>query len=124
MLFLEKIFGENYKTDKKKYNEYKQRVENLPKEYQIVMKAVQEYIWKVGSMDGSLDTIYKIIELFEEGVADEKNVMDIIGSDVAGFAKNMSKTSNGRTYEDVVASRINNNVEKQLKNDSTITKDC
>ncbi|MFZ2538026.1 MAG: DUF1048 domain-containing protein [Oscillospiraceae bacterium] len=115
MSFLEKIFGENYKQDKKAYKEYKQHVENLPEEYQIVMKAVQKYIWTAGSMDGSLDTIYKIIELFEEGVVDGKKVLDITGSDVAAFAKNMAETSSGKTYEGTVASKINANVEKQFK---------
>lgn len=123
MSIFKKNFGENYKQDKKAYKEYKQRVENLPKEYQIVMKSVQKYLWTAGSMDGSLDTMYKIIELFEEGVVDGKNVLDIIGADVAAFAKNMVETSIGKTYEDTVATKINANVEKQLKKYSVITKD-
>ena len=80
---------------KKQWRAHMARVKALPPDYQIVYKEIQRYLFKVGG--GTL--LSGIVDFFEEGVADGKGVLEIIGSDGAAFCDDLVKDS--RTCADI-----------------------
>lgn len=78
---------------KKEWIEHMARVKRLPKDYQIVYKEIQKYIFKVGSVDltEGMDLFSGIIDFFEEGVALGKDVLEVTGKDVADFCDELIK---------------------------------
>ncbi len=65
------------------------RVKALPRDYQIVYKQIQKYLFKVGG--GTL--LSGIVDFFQEGAADGKGVLELIGNDVAAFCDDLVKDS-------------------------------
>ncbi|MEU7004140.1 DUF1048 domain-containing protein [Nonomuraea sp. NPDC046570] len=90
---------------KKQWRAHMARVKALPPDYQIVYKEIQRYIFKVGPidlLDGPL--LSGILEFFEEGVAADRGVLELIGNDVAAFCDDLIKDS--RTYADIYQESI------------------
>jgi len=90
---------------KKQWRAHTVRVKALPPDYQIVYKEIQKYFFKVGPTDladGNL--LSGIVDFFEEGVADGKGVLELIGTDVAAFCDDLLKDS--RTYADIYQESI------------------
>ncbi|GIF38890.1 DUF1048 domain-containing protein [Actinoplanes xinjiangensis] len=79
---------------KKQWRAHVARVKALPPDYRIVYQEMQKYLFKVGPTDlydGRLLT--GIVDFFEEGAAAGKNVLELIGSDVASFCDGLIKDS-------------------------------
>ncbi len=105
-----------------KWRAHMARVKALPQDYQIVYKEIQKYFFKVGPVeltDGT-DLLSGIIDLFEEGAALGKGVLEVTGSDVAAFCDDLIKDS--KTYADVYQESINQEVSKAVKKVTTKTK--
>jgi len=76
---------------KRQWRAHMARVRALPPDYQIVYKEMQRYFFKVGASelpDGPL--LPGIVDFFEEGVADGRNVVELIGTDVAAFCDSLA----------------------------------
>ncbi|MFD4630931.1 DUF1048 domain-containing protein [Streptomyces sp. NPDC058284] len=99
---------------KKQWRAHLARVKALPPDYQIVYKEMQKYLFKVGPIDllnGPL--LPGIVDFFEEGAADGKGVLELIGSDVAAFCDGLIKDS--RTYADVYQESLSKEAGKAEK---------
>ncbi|MFE9319379.1 DUF1048 domain-containing protein [Nocardia sp. NPDC052278] len=99
---------------KREWRAHMTRVKALPPDYQIVYKEIQKYFFKVGPVelvDGRL--LSGIIDFFEEGVAADKGVMELVGSDVAAFCDDLIKDS--RTYADIYQESVRKEVGKGMK---------
>ena len=72
---------------KKEWRAHMARVKALPQDYQIVYKEIQKYLFKVGPVELTEGTglLSEIVDLFEEGAALRKGVLDVTGSDVAAY---------------------------------------
>ena len=87
---------------KKEWRVHMARVKALPKDYQIVYKEMQKYLFKVGPVE-----LYRgdallsgIVDYFEEGAWLGKDVLEVTGSDVAAFLDELimdSKRSDDNT---------------------------
>ncbi|MFD1541836.1 DUF1048 domain-containing protein [Nonomuraea guangzhouensis] len=90
---------------KKQWRAHMARIKALPPDYQIVYKEIQRYFFKVGPV-GLADEplLSEIVDFFEEGVAADKGVLELIGNDVAAFADDLIKDS--RTYADIYQESI------------------
>lgn len=100
---------------KKKWRAHMARVKALPPDYQIVYKEIQNYLFKVGPVeltDGT-DLLSGIIDLFEEGAASGKGVLEVTGSDVAAFCDDLIKDS--RTFADILQESVDQEVNKANK---------
>ncbi len=107
---------------KKKWRAHVARVKALPQDYQIVYNELQKYIFKVGPVeptDGT-DLLSGIIDLFEEGAALGKGVLEVTGSDVAGFCDDLIKDS--KTYADLYQESVGQEVNKAMKKVTDKTK--
>ena len=78
---------------KKEWREHIKRVKALPKDYQIVYKEIQKYLFKVGSIElnESIDLRSGIVDCFEVGVSLGKSILEITGDDVASFCDELIK---------------------------------
>lgn len=56
---------------------------------------------------------YGLIELFEEGAAEGKNVLEVTGEDVAAFVDELLK--NVRTYTEDWRNRLNQKIKNKIE---------
>jgi DNA-binding ferritin-like protein (Dps family) len=100
---------------KKEWRAHVKRVKALPQDYQIVYREIQKYLFKVGPVELTEGTglLSGIIDLFTEGAAVGKGVLEVTGSDVAAFCDDLVKDS--KTYADVYQESVNREVSKAMK---------
>lgn len=100
---------------KKEWRAHMARVNALPQDYQIVYKEIQKYLFKVGTAqltDGT-NLLSGIVDLFEEGAALGKGVLEVTGSDVAAFCDDLIKDS--KTYADFFQESVGQEVSRAVK---------
>lgn len=100
---------------KQEYKRQLARIKALPEDYQYVFKEIQSHMWQFASGAGydMVEIHYGLIELFEEGAAEGKNVLEVTGEDVAAFVDELLK--NVRTYTEDWRNRLNQKIKKKLK---------
>lgn len=100
---------------KKEWRAHMLRVKALPQDYQIVYKEIQKYLFKVGPVELTEGTglLSGITDLFEEGAALGKDVLEVTGSDVAAFCDDLIKDS--KTYADIYQESVDQEVNKAMK---------
>ena len=99
---------------KKEWRAHMARVKALPQDY----KEIQKYLFKVGpvEMTEGIGLLSGIVDLFEEGAASGKGVLEVTGSDVAAFCDDLIQDS--KTYADVYQDSVNRKVYKAIKKDT------
>jgi DNA-binding ferritin-like protein (Dps family) len=104
----------------KKWRAHMARVKALPPDYQIVYKEIQNYLFKVGPVELtegtdflSTDLLSGIIDLFEEGAASGKGVLDVTGSDVAAFCDELIRDS--KTFADGLQESLDQEFNREKK---------
>lgn len=107
---------------KKEWRAHVARVKALPQDYQIVYKEIQRYLFKVGPVELTNGTglLSGIVDLFTEGAALGKGVLEVTGSDVAAFCDDLIKDS--KTYADIYQESIGQEVNKAMKKSVDKTK--
>ena len=106
----------------KKWRAHMARVKALPQDYQIVYKEIQNYLFKVGPVEltDGMDVLSGMIDLFEEGAALGKGVLEVTGSDVAAFCDDLIKDS--KTYADILQESVGQEVNQAMKKVTDKTK--
>ena len=107
---------------KKKWRAHVARVKALPGEYQIVYKEIQNYLFKVGpgELTEGTSLLSGIVDLFEEGAARGKGVLEVTGRDVAAFCDDLIKDS--KTFADILQESVDQEVNKAKKKVTDKTK--
>lgn len=107
---------------KKEWRAHIARVKALPKDYQIVYKEIQKYLFKVGpvELNEGIGLLSGIVDLFEEGAVLGKGVLEVTGSDVAAFCDDLIKDS--KTYADIYQESVDQEVNKAIKKATDKTK--
>lgn len=87
---------------KKEWRAHVARVKALPHDYQIVYREIQKYLFKVGPVELADGTslLSGLVDLFAEGAAMGKGVLEVTGNDVAAFCDDLIKDS--KTFADIV----------------------
>ncbi|WP_072328351.1 MULTISPECIES: DUF1048 domain-containing protein [unclassified Paenibacillus] len=100
---------------KKEWRAHMARVKALPQDYQIVYKEIQKYLFKVCPVELTEGTgvLSGIIDLFEEGAASGKGVLEVTGRDVAAFCDGLITDS--KTYIDIYQESVDEEVNKAMK---------
>lgn len=100
---------------KKEWKAHVARVKALPKDYQIVYKEIEKYLYKVGPVEvtDGIDLLSGIVDFFEEGASFGKGVLEVTGNDVAAFCDNLIKDS--KTYADMYGEYVDEKVSKAMK---------
>jgi DNA-binding ferritin-like protein (Dps family) len=107
---------------KKKWRAHVARVKALPQDYQIVYNEIQKYYFKVGPVELTEETglLTGIIDLFDEGAALGKGVLEVTGRDVAAFCDDLIKDS--KTYADIYQESVDQEINKAMKRVTDKTK--
>lgn len=107
---------------KKEWRAHVARVKALPEDYRIVYKEIQKYLFKVGPVELTEGTglLSGIVDLFEEGAALGKGVLEVTGSDVAAFCDDLIKDST--TYADLYQESVDQEVNKAMNKVKNKTK--
>ncbi|RDY70180.1 DUF1048 domain-containing protein, partial [Halobacillus trueperi] len=90
MNIYEKIIGGL--DDKREWRAMEERAKALPSEYHNAYKAIQKYMWTTGGPTDWKDTkrvFDGILDLFEQGAAENRKVTDLTGDDVAAFCDDL-----------------------------------
>lgn len=100
---------------KKEWRAHKARVNALPKDYQIVYKEIQNYLYKVGPVEltEGIELLSGIVDLFEDGATNGKDVLNVTGKDVSAFCDDLIKDS--KTYYDLYKESVDQKVSKAMK---------
>lgn len=103
------------RADKKEYRDQMARVAALPEDYRFVFEKMQSYLWSFASGDGfdMLKTQYDLIDLFELGAAQGKQVLDVTGEDVASFCDELMRGN--KLWTDGVRNRLNRRMQRGRK---------
>ncbi|MBB3113329.1 DNA-binding ferritin-like protein (Dps family) [Paenibacillus phyllosphaerae] len=98
---------------KKEWRAHVARVKALPQDYQVVYKEIQNYFFKVGPVELTEGTglLSGIVDLFEEGAARGKGVLEVTGRDVAAFCDDLIQDS--KTYADIYSESVDPNRNKE-----------
>jgi DNA-binding ferritin-like protein (Dps family) len=74
---------------KRRYRQYKARVERLPASYRTAVEALQRYsnYFGGGTAEGGLAMLDDLADLFEEAAANGTPVREIVGEDPVEFAE-------------------------------------
>jgi DNA-binding ferritin-like protein (Dps family) len=107
---------------KKQWRAHVVRVKALPQDYQTVYNEIQKYLFKIGPVDLTEGTglLSGIVDLFEEGAAKGKGVLQVTGNDVAAFCDDLIKDS--KTYAEIYQESVNQKVNKAIKKATDKTK--
>jgi len=104
--FIKKITG-----DKKEWKAMEARAKALPHDYQVVYEEIKQYIWKSSGL-ASIEVFKGILDLFEEGAANNKGVLEITGDDVAAFCDELLKGE--KTYTEKWREKLNNDIARKI----------
>jgi DNA-binding ferritin-like protein (Dps family) len=91
-----------------------ERVDALPEDYRYVFNEIQKHMWMFAAGDGydMLEIHYGLIELFENGVAEGKGVLEVTGEDVAAFCDELLK--NAKTYNEDWRAKLNRRISEKF----------
>ncbi|MCR2822781.1 DUF1048 domain-containing protein [Lederbergia panacisoli] len=109
MSIFDKIIGSL--DDKREWKAMEARVIALPNEYRNAYNAIKKYMWISGGLSDwkDISRIFGgILDLFEEGAAKGKKVIDLTGEDVAAFCDELVKDS--ITWRDKYRSKLNDTI--------------
>jgi DNA-binding ferritin-like protein (Dps family) len=108
--FFKKIIG-----DKKEWRAMERRAKALPEDYRVVYHEIMNYMFKF-SAGGGMDLIAilrDLLDLFEQGVANGKDALEITGKDVAEFSDDLLRGA--KTYTEDWHDKLNRDIAKKLK---------
>lgn len=110
---LKKVIGSI--EDKKEYKNYKKRISKLPNDYKNTFEGIEKYMMHFGTGDMVfIKTLYSLLDMFEESVAENKKVSDIVGEDLGAFCEDIFKAIPEISFQDVYKKKIQKRIDKKI----------
>lgn len=99
---------------KREYRRQMERVNLLPAEYRYVFKKIQKHMWRFVSGAGydMMKVHYALLDLFEKGVSEGKEVLEVTGEDVAAFVDKLLKSTS--TYAGDWKNKFNREINNKI----------
>ena len=99
---------------KRRYKQYRARIDALPDPYRAVAKAIERYFMYYGGViDG--ETVLKMwadfVDLWERAAADGSPVREIVGENPVDFAETFAQAYTGKHWIDKERARLTKAVE-------------
>ena len=93
--------------EKREYLEAMERVKALPEDYRFVYDKIQHYMWNHVAGDGMDMTVVlaDLVDLFEQGAAAGRDVLDVTGEDAAAFCDDL--LTGAKTYQSTKQDALN-----------------
>jgi DNA-binding ferritin-like protein (Dps family) len=100
---------------KRRYKQYRARIDSLPEPYGTVAKALQRYFMYYGGVTTEGETALKMFddfaELWERAAADGTPVRAIVGDDPVEFAETFAESYIGKHWIDKERARLVKSIE-------------
>jgi DNA-binding ferritin-like protein (Dps family) len=106
---LDKIIGDL--GEKKEWKQIEARAKALPKDFAVAYNEIKKYIWSTAGTE-TIEPFKTLIDLFEEAAANGKSVVEVIGSDVAGFVDELVRDE--KSYFGKKRQQLNDDISKKL----------
>lgn len=103
------------RQDKRSWRVHTQRVQQLPPDYRLVMQEIEKYMWNFAADASMVATLDGILELLEEGAASRRPVLEVTGSDVAGFAQHVLAEMQAKSWPGEKAEQLNARIHAKLE---------
>lgn len=102
--------------DKKVWRQHEKEVAKLPRDYQIVYKEVEKYLFNfaAGSGTDTIEGIYGLLEFLKEGAEAGIPVLEYVGEDVGEFAESYRASLKTKSWVDDPKKKAEKNVAKKL----------
>lgn len=101
--------------EKREWREHVRRMEALPADYQYTMKQIEKFMWNFAT-DGQMVAVFdEIVDLFEDGAAAGRTVLEVTGDDVAGFCQSILAEIQTHTWTGQKADALNRAVRNHVK---------
>jgi len=75
-------------SEKRRWRALQKRAKALPADYYTAYTEIQKYVWTATGIE-TIRPFESLVELFEEGAAAGRKVLDITGEDVAAFVDDL-----------------------------------
>lgn len=100
--------------EKREYKQLEARAKALPEEYGFVYHKIQHYMWNYAAGSGMdmMLVFTDLLDMFEEGAANGKRVLEVTGGDVAAFCDELLR--NVKTYTGNWREALNCDIAKKL----------
>jgi DNA-binding ferritin-like protein (Dps family) len=79
------------------------------------MTQIEKFMWNFAQDSQMIAVLEGILDLFEEGAASGRRVLDVTGDDVAGFALNVLAEAQSATWTGKKADQLNAAIHKSLR---------
>lgn len=107
-----------WKQEKAEYKSYKKRINDLPRDYQIVMKEIENFLWTFAADHDSAMFMFKVLqdvlEFFESNAQEGMDVLDVVGQDVGVFCDDLLHELQGQTWTGKRKEQLSENIRKKL----------
>lgn len=110
MNIFKKIIGDF--SDKREWRVMEARSKALPADYLFAYNEIKKYLWKSSGLI-VIDPFRNLLDMFEEGVANGKQVLEITGNDVAAFCNELVRGE--KTYTGKWREALNHDIAKKIK---------
>ena len=100
---------------KRRYRQYRARIDALPDPYRAVAKAIERYLMYYGGViDGetALKMWADFVDLWERAAADGTPVREIVGENPVDFAETFAQAYTGKHWIDKERARLTRAVEE------------
>jgi DNA-binding ferritin-like protein (Dps family) len=104
-----------YRRDKLEWRDHVRRVKALPPDYRAVMTRLEKYLWNFAGNSEMIPVLDGLLELFEEGAAAGRPVLEVTGPDVAAFATSVLEEAQPATWTGKKARQLNDSVHRALE---------
>jgi len=108
--FLDMILGDL--KSKKEWRSMERRAKALTEDYRFVYEEIKKYIWNSSGVS-TIDVFKILLDMFEENVANGRNVLEITGNDVAAFCDELVKDE--KSYSEDSRKKLNRNIAKKIE---------
>lgn len=100
--------------EKREWRAHVRRMGDLPADYQYTMKQIEKFMWNFAS-DGQMVAVFEeIVDLFEDGAAQGRTVLEVTGEDVAGFCQSILAEIQAHTWTGKKAEELNRSVRNRV----------
>jgi DNA-binding ferritin-like protein (Dps family) len=92
------------------------RVKALPGDYQVMFYEISKYLYQFTSSDADVPGMQiDLLDMFETGVQEGKDVLAIVGNDVISFCDGLLGEIPEHTWMGKMKSAMNDNIHKKLE---------
>ncbi|WP_313641486.1 DUF1048 domain-containing protein [Paenibacillus sp. FSL K6-0276] len=100
---------------KKKYKECVKRSKALPNDYREVYNLASRYMLNFSSSDSSVINLFpEMLDMFEMGAAEGRDVLEIVGNDVMAFCDGLLEGVSAQTWTGKMRTKMNESIHKKL----------